>query len=80
MPIEEIKDKILPVLKKYGVRTASLFDSTATGCDLMKRDMRLYIKDIWESILAIEEYTRSISEDRFYKDRQVLDAVIRHKT
>jgi uncharacterized protein with HEPN domain len=43
----------------------------------MKRNMRLYINDIWESILAIEEYTRSISEDEFYKDRQVQDAVIR---
>ena len=43
----------------------------------MKRDMRLYINDIWESILAIEEYTRSISEDEFYKNQQVQDAVIR---
>ncbi len=28
MPIEEIKDKILPVLKKYGIRRATLFGST----------------------------------------------------
>jgi|GEM_PF-1718710 len=31
----------------------------------MKRDMRLYIKDILESILAIEEYTQTLDKDKF---------------
>ncbi|MFQ6062916.1 MAG: DUF86 domain-containing protein [Methanosarcinales archaeon] len=43
----------------------------------MKRNMKLYLQDIWESILAIEEYTQSISEGEFYSNRQVQDAVVR---
>jgi len=43
----------------------------------MKRSIKLYLQDIWESILAIEEYTDRLSEDAFYSDRQVQDAVIR---
>jgi len=43
----------------------------------MKRSIKLYLQDIWESILAIEEYTHELSEDAFYSDRQVQDAVIR---
>jgi uncharacterized protein with HEPN domain len=39
--------------------------------------MRLYVYDILESILAIEEYTKDISEESFYESRQVQDAVIR---
>ncbi len=43
----------------------------------MKRNMRLYIQDIWESILAIEEYTHNLDKDEFYSNRQVQDAVVR---
>ncbi len=43
----------------------------------MKRNIKLYLQDIWESIIAIEEYTRNISEEEFYKNRQIQDAVIR---
>lgn len=43
----------------------------------MKRDMRLYIKDILESIEAIEEYTKGITEEEFYKNKQIQDAVLR---
>ena len=43
----------------------------------MKRNRKLYLQDIWESILAIEEYTQTLSEEEFYKTRQVQDAVIR---
>ena len=43
----------------------------------MKRDVRLYIEDIWECILKLEEYTSSISEDEFLEDTQVQDAVLR---
>ena len=43
----------------------------------MTRDMRLYIQDILESIEAIEEYVQSITEEEFYGNRQVQDAVLR---
>lgn len=43
----------------------------------MKRNIKLYLQDIFESILAIEEYTGSLTEDEFYKNRQVQDAVLR---
>jgi len=43
----------------------------------MKRDYKLYLNDIKESIKQIEEYIRDISEEEFEKDKQVQDAVIR---
>ena len=43
----------------------------------MKRDIGLYLQDIWESFLAIEEYTQKLTEKEFYSNRQVQDAVIR---
>ena len=43
----------------------------------MKRNMKLYLQDIWESILAIEEYTRKLVESEFYSNRQIQDAVVR---
>jgi len=43
----------------------------------MKRDIRVYIEDILESIEKIEEYTRPISEEDFYKNMQIQDAVLR---
>ncbi len=43
----------------------------------MKRDIRLYLQDIWESILAIEDYIGTFTEDEFYKNRQVQDAILR---
>lgn len=43
----------------------------------MKRDMRVYIEDILESIAKIEEYTKEIAEDDFYENTQVQDAVLR---
>lgn len=43
----------------------------------MKRDVKLYLQDISESILAIEEYTSTLTEEEFYKNRQVQDAVLR---
>jgi uncharacterized protein with HEPN domain len=43
----------------------------------MRRNMKLYLQDIWESILAIEEYSHGLSEDEFYSNRQVQDAIIR---
>lgn len=37
----------------------------------MKRNMKLYLQDMLESILSIEEYTKDISEDEFYLNRLV---------
>lgn len=43
----------------------------------MKRDLRLYLEDIWEGIAAIEEYTSGMSKSGFEADRKVQDAVAR---
>ncbi|MEK6824990.1 MAG: DUF86 domain-containing protein [Nanoarchaeota archaeon] len=43
----------------------------------MKRDYKLYLNDIKESILQIEEYMHNVSEEDFKKDRKLQDAVIR---
>jgi len=43
----------------------------------MKRNYKLYINDIRESIVQIEEYTKGISEEDFKKDKKIQDAVIR---
>ena len=43
----------------------------------MKRDYKLYIDDIRESIKQIEKYMKSISEEEFKKDEKLQDAVIR---
>ena len=43
----------------------------------MTRDMRLYIQDVLENIEAIEGYVQSKTEEQFYGNRQVQDAVLR---
>ncbi len=43
----------------------------------MKRNVRVYIEDILESIDIIEEYMKSVSEDEFYQNTLLQDAVIR---
>jgi len=43
----------------------------------MKRDSKLYIKDILESINAIEKFVRGMSFDEFAKDDKTSSAVIR---
>src|SRR3989344_1690754 len=43
----------------------------------MKRDYKLYLNDIRESIQRIEEYAHHISEEQFKKNKQLQDAVIR---
>lgn len=42
----------------------------------MKREL-VFLEDIIESIVLIEEYMNDISEDEFYKSTQLQDAVIR---
>ena len=44
----------------------------------MKRDVRVYIEDIIDAVAKIEEYMQGLaSEDDFYANTQVQDAVIR---
>jgi len=43
----------------------------------MKRDMRVYIEDILEGIEKIEEYTKGVTGEDFYKNTQLQDAVLR---
>lgn len=43
----------------------------------MKRDIAVYIQDIMDSIVRIEEYTASLSKEQFTQNSQVQDAVIR---
>ena len=44
---------------------------------MTKRDYKLYLNDIKESIVQIEKYIQNISEDEFKKNKQIQDAVIR---
>ncbi len=43
----------------------------------MKRDISVYVQDIIESITRIEDYTRDVTEEEFYGNTQVQDAVLR---
>ena len=43
----------------------------------MKRDYKLYLKDIQESIKQIEQYLKGVSEENFNKNKLIQDAVIR---
>lgn len=43
----------------------------------MKRTVTLYLQDIWECILAIEEYSQSLTENEFIRNHLIQDAIIR---
>ncbi len=43
----------------------------------MKRDIRLFVQDILDSIIKIEEYTQSFGENDFFENEQTQDAVER---
>ncbi len=43
----------------------------------MKKDPKFFIVHIYESILAIEKYTKAFSYEKFLKNIQLQDAVIR---
>jgi len=43
----------------------------------MKKDPKIFIEHILESIGAIEEYTDKITRDEFFASRKTQDAVIR---
>jgi len=43
----------------------------------MKREVKVYMEDILESIEKIEEYVKPITEEAFYKNTQIQDAILR---
>ena len=43
-----------------------------------KRDPRLYLKDILDAIVKIEDYTKDLSFEEFSKNNLVVDAVVRN--
>ena len=44
----------------------------------MKRDYRLYVQDVIDSIAMIETYTRGVSFEEFAADQMRVDAVVRN--
>jgi uncharacterized protein with HEPN domain len=45
---------------------------------MSKRDTRLLIEDIIDSIGKIEKYTKDLTKDQFQRDEKTVDAVIRN--
>jgi uncharacterized protein with HEPN domain len=45
---------------------------------MSKRGIRLYLEDIQDSIRKIERYTRSSDFEKFSRDEQMIDAVVRN--
>lgn len=43
----------------------------------MKKDTKIFLFDILDSIEKIEEYTKNLSEDEFFDNIQIQDAVVR---
>ena len=43
----------------------------------MKRDVRLFLGDVLESIERIEEYLSNVDEEEFYENTIIQDAVLR---
>ena len=43
----------------------------------MKKDPKIFLSHILESIELIQEYSKKFPESKFHKDRQLQDAVIR---
>jgi len=43
----------------------------------MKKDPKILLFDISDSIEKIEEYTKNVSENKFFNDLQIQDAVVR---
>jgi uncharacterized protein with HEPN domain len=44
---------------------------------MKKRDIRVYLDDMLESIAKIEEYCQDLSSEEFFEKSQVQDAVVR---
>ena len=43
----------------------------------MRRDIKVYLEDIWESIEKIEDYIKGVPEQEFYQNTQLQDSVLR---
>lgn len=43
----------------------------------MKKDIKIYLEDILESLTVIKRYVRPISEKEFHKNLQIQDAILR---
>jgi uncharacterized protein with HEPN domain len=46
----------------------------------VNRDLRLYVEDIWESVAAIDEYTRGVSRSEFEDLQALKQAIARART
>ena len=45
---------------------------------MSKRDVRLFVKDILDSIAKVEKWTKNTSYEQFSEDSLVQDAVVRN--
>lgn len=43
----------------------------------MEKDLKIFLKHILESVKAIENYTEKVSKEKFVKDTEKQDAIIR---
>jgi len=71
MSVEEIKDKIRPVLRKHDVCKASFFGSVTRGEATDKSDIDLLVE------FEGEQYVEGTTRERFLDSTQLQDAVIR---
>ncbi len=44
----------------------------------MRKDPKVFLEHILDSIKAVEEYTKGIKKNEFYTDRKSIDAVVRN--
>jgi len=61
MEIIEIQKKITPILKKYGIKTASVFGSVARGEDRMDSDIDVLV-ELGDQTMGFFKYSRFIDE------------------
>jgi uncharacterized protein with HEPN domain len=45
---------------------------------MVKRENKLYLKDILDAISKIEKYTKNLSYEEFFNNLMVIDAVVRN--
>jgi len=61
MEIIEIQEKITPILKKYGIKKASVFGSVARGEDRLDSDVDVLV-ELGDQSMGLFEYSRFIDE------------------
>lgn len=78
--IEEIKERVIPVLKKYGVEEVLLYGSYAKGCATTKSDVDMIVKSQQKGIafigllLAVEETLGGVTLD-LYDVRELKEGI-----